>query len=165
MINCYVGLGSNLGDREQLLRQAVNLLAGLSDISILRISSIYETEPLGFTEQPNFLNAVVELKTGLDPEILLRACQDIEQQLNRVRDLKWGPRTIDLDILLYNDQRISSQVLTIPHPFLDQRLFVLIPLAEISPLLTWNGLTVQQRINLIRDQGGITYYKAWTKEA
>lgn len=159
---CYLGLGSNLGDREQFLRQAVSSLADLPETMVLQISSIYETEPVGFTEQEAFLNAAVKLKTGLSPENLLLACQAIEQQLKRVRSLKWGPRTIDIDILLYEDLQLCSPVLTIPHPLLDERLFVLIPLAEISPSLTWNGLTVQQRINLLRPEG-ITYYKAWPR--
>lgn len=158
---CYLGLGSNLGDREQFLRQAVNLLTCLPDTKVLQISSIYETEPFGFTAQGAFLNAVVKLETDLDPQTLLLLCQDIEQQLQRVRNLKWGPRTIDIDILLYDDLQICSDTLIVPHSMLDERLFVLIPLAEISPSLTWNGSTVEQRINLIGEPRGIAYYKPW----
>jgi 2-amino-4-hydroxy-6-hydroxymethyldihydropteridine diphosphokinase len=124
----YVGLGSNLGDREQAIRSAAGL------IGARRLSRIVETEPWGNEQQPKFLNAVAEVETDLEPRALLDLLLEVEQQLGRERDgAHWGPRTIDLDLLLYGGRVIDEPGLTVPHPFLHERLFVLEPLAELAP--------------------------------
>jgi 2-amino-4-hydroxy-6-hydroxymethyldihydropteridine diphosphokinase len=161
MTDCYLGLGSNIGDRERLLRQAVAYIDRVPEIAVVHCSSIYETEPVGYTNQSAFLNAVIRIKTRLSPTDLLASCMDIEQQLQRERLVKWGPRTIDIDILLYDDLQISTPVLSIPHPLMGERFFVLIPLAEINPHLIWYGETVVQYIAKLGEQQGITCYKLW----
>jgi 2-amino-4-hydroxy-6-hydroxymethyldihydropteridine diphosphokinase len=135
----YVGLGSNLGDREALIRRAADL------IGARRLSSLVETEPWGYEAQPKFLNAVAEVETALAPRALLDQLLDVERQLGRERiGPRWGPRTIDLDLLVYGDRVLDEPGLTVPHPELTGRLFVLEPLAELAPLLEIPGFgTVQ----------------------
>ncbi len=133
MATVYLGLGSNLGDREALMNQAVELLS--QKIQILSVSSLYEAAPLGFTEQPSFLNAVLKANTAFSPRKLLNFTQSVERKLGRKRTQPWGPRTVDLDILLYDNLVLEDPDLTIPHPRLHQRAFVLMPLCEIEPLL------------------------------
>lgn len=128
----YIALGSNLGNPKRQLRQAVAALEKLPDSRLQRVSSIYRSIALGPKNQPDYLNAVVLLATSLPPVALLNALQSIEQQQGRVRDVVWGPRTLDLDLLLYGDMRIESARLSIPHPRMQQRNFVLYPLREIS---------------------------------
>jgi 2-amino-4-hydroxy-6-hydroxymethyldihydropteridine diphosphokinase len=124
----YVGLGSNMGDREALIRRAAEA------IGARRLSSVRETEPWGYEAQPAFLNAVAELETTLAPGQLLDHLLDVERRLGRDRvGPKWGPRTIDLDLLLYGDEVVNEPGLHVPHPFLLERLFVLEPLAELAP--------------------------------
>jgi 2-amino-4-hydroxy-6-hydroxymethyldihydropteridine diphosphokinase len=124
----YVGLGSNMGDREALIRRAAEA------IGARRVSSVRETEPWGYEAQPVFLNAVAELETTLTPGQLLDHLLDVERRLGRDRvGPKWGPRTIDLDLLLYGDEVVDEPGLQVPHPFLLERLFVLEPLAELAP--------------------------------
>ena len=135
----YLSLGSNMGDRFEMLRQAVAQLAEHPAIAVTRISSLYETDPVGYTDQEPFLNMVVQLETELTAMALLDVCQMIEQNLNRKRLVRWGPRTIDLDILLYNQDRIETARLTVPHPRMNERAFVLIPLLEIDPGLEVAG--------------------------
>ena len=134
-MKAFVGLGSNLGERETLIRLALDDLARLPDTSIVRASSLYDSEPVGESEQPAFLNAVVMLDTELSARRLLWNLLLIERRLGRVRTRRWGPRTIDLDLLLYGDQRIDEADLTVPHPELTARAFVLVPLVELDPLL------------------------------
>jgi 2-amino-4-hydroxy-6-hydroxymethyldihydropteridine diphosphokinase len=131
----YVGLGSNLGEREALIRQALEELDGLPDTQLLRVSSLYDTEPVGETQQPNFLNAAAELETALEARRLLWNLLLIERRLGRVRTTPWGPRTIDLDLLLCGDQTIDEHDLKVPHPELTRRSFVLVPLVELDPML------------------------------
>ncbi len=131
-VHVYLGLGSNMGDRVALLQRAVHSLQEEKEIHIIELSSIYETDPIGFTEQPSFYNLVVHLVTTLSPSDLLQKILSIETKLNRVRKQRWGPRTIDIDILLYGDQRVEEENLTIPHPRLHEREVVLIPLLEIA---------------------------------
>ncbi|GAB2564490.1 2-amino-4-hydroxy-6-hydroxymethyldihydropteridine diphosphokinase [Gracilibacillus alcaliphilus] len=140
MNTAYIALGSNIAPRLDFLTQAIELLQQQETINITKQSSIYETEPVGLVEQDPFLNMVISLETELKPEELLDTCQQIEQLLGRKRDIRWGPRTIDLDILLYNQTYIESDRLLIPHPRLHERAFVLIPLAEVSPSLYIRGL-------------------------
>ncbi len=128
MTRAYVGLGANLGDREKAIRRASELL------DAIRLSTIRETEPWGYVDQPAFLNAVVEVDTELTPRGLLDRLLEIESALGRTRDgPRYGPRTIDLDLLLYGDERVDEPGLTVPHPRLHERLFVLEPLAELAP--------------------------------
>lgn len=127
----YLSLGSNVGDRAANLRTAIARLESLGQARA--ISSFYETEPVEFTAQPWFLNCAVALETGKSPSQLLRALLDLEQEMGRHRTQSKGPRTIDLDILLFGDEVIDVPGLTIPHPALAQRRFVLEPLAEIAP--------------------------------
>src|SRR5690606_5001697 len=129
----YIGLGSNLGDREQYLVKALERLEKNPKITITKMSSIYETFPIGITEQPLFLNMVIEIETIYSPIELLDLLQKIEAESGRKRDVKWGPRTLDLDILLYNQENMKSERLIVPHPRMQERGFVLIPLYEINP--------------------------------
>jgi 2-amino-4-hydroxy-6-hydroxymethyldihydropteridine diphosphokinase len=128
----YIGLGSNIEDREFHLKEAIRLLQLHPDINIRRCSSIYETDPVGFTEQPAFLNMVIQVETKLVPAELLNHMFAVEQQLGRIRDIRWGPRTIDLDLLLYGKHQFSEPELVIPHPRMAERAFVLVPLLEIA---------------------------------
>lgn len=153
--NVYLGLGSNLGDRANYLQQAIQRIAETEGIHLLRCSSIYETEPVGYTEQPSFLNQVVQVMTTLAPEPLLRILQRIELDLGRKREIRWGPRTIDIDILVYHDIRMQTETLTLPHPRMNERTFVLIPLSEIAPTLKLPGdtMTVEERCEMFKGEG------------
>ena len=132
MVQAYLGLGSNIGDRKQLLLTAIDLIGNIKGIKVTKQSSIYETAPIGYTDQPNFLNLCLEIETELSPQQLLKHCLDIEQQLHRVREIRWGPRTLDIDILLYSDNIIETDNLSVPHPRMQERAFVLIPLNDIA---------------------------------
>jgi 2-amino-4-hydroxy-6-hydroxymethyldihydropteridine diphosphokinase len=134
MVRAYVGLGANLGDREGAIRAAAERLGAV------RLSTVRETEPWGYEDQPRFLNAVAELETELPPRALLDRLLEIERELGRIRGgPRWGPRTIDLDLLLYGDERLDEPDLTVPHPRLHERRFVLQPLAELDPALEVPG--------------------------
>jgi len=146
----FLGLGSNLGDRESNLRRAEERLARLPGMRVLRRSRVYESAPVGPREQPWFLNAVLEVETKLDPQRLLAATQAIERALGRTPGPHWGPRVIDVDILLYDSVRLSTSELTLPHPEYWNRLFVLVPLAELSPHLRGpRGEPIRTRIERI----------------
>jgi 2-amino-4-hydroxy-6-hydroxymethyldihydropteridine diphosphokinase len=127
----YIALGSNLGDRQDFLKKAINAFA--PDITTLRASHIYQTPPWGFTDQPSFLNQVVETETDLEPEALLQKLKSIEKSLGRVETVRYGPRCIDLDILFYGNDTYSSEKLVIPHPMIPERAFVLVPMNELAP--------------------------------
>ncbi len=129
----YIGLGSNMGDRAKNINDAVAMLGSAEDVSVSNLSSFYETEPVGYTDQGPFINAAAEVNTTLTPRELLAKCMRIEADLGRVRTVRWGPRTIDLDILLYADLVIDEPDLKVPHPLMHEREFVLAPLAEIAP--------------------------------
>jgi len=131
----FVGLGSNLGEREAMIRDALAELGRLPQTTLTRASSLYDTEPVGDVDQPNFLNAVAQLDTALTARQLLWNLHLIEQRLGRVRTQKWGPRTIDLDLLLYGTLVLDEPDLQVPHPELAKRSFVLVPLVELDPLL------------------------------
>lgn len=136
MPDAYIGLGSNEGDRIGYIQQAHKLLSDTKGIIVLNSSSLYETEPYGFKNQEWFVNAVLKINTSLDPHKLLEECQRIEKQLGRARHSeipKWGPRTIDLDILFYDNLIIADDKLQIPHTGLHQRAYALVPLLEIEP--------------------------------
>lgn len=127
----FVGLGSNLGDRLDLLQRAVVLLGRTHGVAVVRSSRVYETEPVG-PPQPRYLNAVVEVSTTLSARALLDACLAVERRLGRVRSDRWGPRTIDLDLLTFADERIDLPGLVVPHPRMHERAFVLAPLLELE---------------------------------
>ncbi|WP_281559579.1 2-amino-4-hydroxy-6-hydroxymethyldihydropteridine diphosphokinase [Thalassomonas sp. RHCl1] len=132
----YIGLGSNLSDPEQQIRQAVIAIAGIADSSIIRISSLYFSKPMGPQDQPDYMNAVLALTTRLAPLALLDALQDIENKAGRIRkDNRWGARVLDLDILLFDQETIDNERLTVPHYGMKEREFVLLPLAEVAPSL------------------------------
>ncbi|MHB0977569.1 MAG: 2-amino-4-hydroxy-6-hydroxymethyldihydropteridine diphosphokinase [Candidatus Aquicultorales bacterium] len=139
MTGIFIGLGSNQGDRLANLRAAVVELEKRG-IALIRASSVYETAPVGKTDQPVFLNAVIEVETEEEPRGLLAECLEVEKALGRIRGERWGPRTIDLDILLYRDEAIKENGLVVPHPELAKRRFVLEPLLEIAPDLTVPGI-------------------------
>ena len=140
MTRAYVGLGANLGDRERTLRAAVDALAAETGIEVVSVSTLRETEPLGVGEQPRFLNGAVELETTLTARELLDRLLAVEQRFGRVRiPGEHGPRTLDLDLLLYGDEAIDEPGLTVPHPRLHERRFVLEPLAELTPGLVVPG--------------------------
>jgi 2-amino-4-hydroxy-6-hydroxymethyldihydropteridine diphosphokinase len=128
----YIGIGSNVGNRESNCRMAIERL-NEKGIEVKKTSSMYETEPWGFKDQPKFINMVIEAETRLEPERLLIVLKDIEKEMGRKETVKWGPRIIDLDILFYNDKIINQDELQIPHPYLHKRDFVLVPLSEIAP--------------------------------
>jgi len=130
-VTAYIGLGSNMGDKKGTCLKALDLLGRAGRVK--KVSSFYCTEPVGYREQEDFVNAVAELETDTSPEALLAECHSIEDALGRSRELRWGPRTIDLDILLYGDRVISEPTIIIPHPRLAIRRFVLVPLCEIAP--------------------------------
>lgn len=131
MVKCYMSLGSNMGDRQAHLQKAVNLLLESGRIHNIQTSHIYETEPVGYDDQQNFYNICIGFETSMEPLELLDLSQSIEQELLRVRTIKNGPRTIDLDILLYGDEKINSKRLIVPHERMYERAFVLIPLSEL----------------------------------
>jgi 2-amino-4-hydroxy-6-hydroxymethyldihydropteridine diphosphokinase len=134
MVDAYIGIGANLGKRESTMKQAVKMLGEHSDIDVMEVSKFVETEPVGGPKnQPKFLNGAVHLETMLGAKSLLNEMLEVEKRLGRTRETPWGPRTIDLDLLLYGDAIIDEPGLKVPHPRMHERLFVLIPLAEIAP--------------------------------
>jgi 2-amino-4-hydroxy-6-hydroxymethyldihydropteridine diphosphokinase len=133
MVRAYLGLGSNLDHPLRQLRQALRELDGLARVRLVRVSSLYRSTPMGPAGQPDYLNAVAALDTSLDAEALLVLLQGIEEFHHRVRGERWGPRTLDLDLLLYGNEGIETEHLRVPHAGLHERNFVLYPLAEIAP--------------------------------
>ncbi|HWQ23852.1 MAG TPA: 2-amino-4-hydroxy-6-hydroxymethyldihydropteridine diphosphokinase [Gaiellaceae bacterium] len=140
-MRAFVGLGSNLGDREAALGRAIELLRGADGVEVVAVSALRETDPVGVVEQPRFLNGVVEVRTSLSARELLAVLLAIEGALGRVRNgTRWGPRTIDLDLLLYGDEVVDEPGLRVPHPRLRERRFALEPLVELDPALDVPGL-------------------------
>lgn len=133
MNDVYLSIGTNIGERYKNLQHAIRLLRDIEGVVVVRISSVYETAAVGFTDQADFLNIAVYVKTVLSSEEMLEVCQSIETELGRVREFRWGPRIIDLDILLYNYENIETESLIIPHPRMYERAFVLVPLVDITP--------------------------------
>lgn len=130
-ITAYIGIGSNVGDRESNCRKSAELLQEAG--RVVAVSSLYYTEPVGYHEQDDFINSVASVETGRTAPELLKICLSIEDRLGRTRTLRWGPRTADLDILLFGDQVVNLPGLTIPHALMSVRKFVLVPLVEIAP--------------------------------
>jgi len=133
MTPVYIGLGSNIGNRKENMRAVYGHIIAIRGIQPVRCSRFYETVPVGGPQQPMFLNAVLEVKTSLAPHELLKRFQRIEDLMGRTRSIKWGPRSIDIDILLYGDEIVDDEQLKIPHPLMHTRLFVLEPFVEIAP--------------------------------
>ena len=149
----FLGLGSNLGDSRSLLAAALGEIARLPSTSLVRVSSLFRTEPVGLTTQPAFLNMVAEVRTEMSPAALLAAVSLIETHLGRVRSQRWGPRTIDIDLLWYDGQALRGPDLEVPHPRMGERRFVLEPLAELAPWLPLpGGVTVGEAVKRVMDQ-------------
>ncbi|WP_449354735.1 2-amino-4-hydroxy-6-hydroxymethyldihydropteridine diphosphokinase [Virgibacillus natechei] len=149
MNSVFIALGSNIEPREEYLRSALETLSEDASIFIRKKSSIYETAPVGYTDQSDFLNMVIEIDTSLTSDDLLQFCQETEQKFGRDRKIRFGPRTIDLDILIYNQENSDIESLIIPHPRMHERAFVLIPLDEIASDLiipTW-GVRARDFLN------------------
>jgi len=146
MSRAYLGIGSNLGDRLAFLQLALDALGAVPGITVTAVSPVYETDPVGGPIQDDFLNAVVEIETSLEPHGLLLVAQAAERTARRVRDQHWGPRTLDVDILLFDDARLDDPDLTIPHPWMGERAFVLAPLHDLDAALApapgdgWQGV-------------------------
>lgn len=130
----YLALGSNMGKREETLQKAIHKLQEQPGIRVLRVSNIYETDPVGYVDQDAFLNMVIAVETELSADQLLKTALTIERELGRVRLIRWGPRTIDIDLLLFGDRTIETKHLKIPHPSMAERAFVLVPLRDV-----WEG--------------------------
>ncbi len=128
----YIGIGSNLGDRLKNCKDAVSKIDNHPKIKVTKISSWIETDPVGYADQPKFINGAIEIKTSLSPVELLKALKQIEKEIGRKETFRWGPRIIDLDLLLYDSLTLKSEELTLPHPGMNERDFVKIPLQEIN---------------------------------
>ncbi|MGM9931603.1 2-amino-4-hydroxy-6-hydroxymethyldihydropteridine diphosphokinase [Pradoshia sp.] len=161
MNSAYIGLGTNLGDRESYLMNAIEELSSHPSNRITAVSSIYETDPWGYEEQGKFLNMVICLQTELSPQDLLACCMYVEKKLGRKREIRWGPRTIDLDILLYNQENIVTENLIIPHPRIMERAFVAIPLVELDKDITLPNMDkpVREVMDDIPDKKGVRVWK------
>ncbi|MCX5579065.1 2-amino-4-hydroxy-6-hydroxymethyldihydropteridine diphosphokinase [Kaistia terrae] len=147
MIDAYLGLGSNLGDREAMLRAAIAALDATPGVRVTAISSLYETPPWGPVPQGPYLNACVGIATSLSARKVLELSLAIERDHGRERAIRWGPRTLDIDVLLYGDEAIDEEGLIVPHPRMAERAFVLVPLAEIAPELMIEGKTIAAMLN------------------
>lgn len=160
MARALIGLGSNQGDRIAFLGEALGELRKLGFVD--QFSRVYETEPIGFLQQPDFLNAACSLKTDLGPQALLRELKRIERQIGRVSTFPNGPRAIDLDLLLYDDVVIDAPELQVPHPRLAERAFVLVPLMDIAPdaVEPTSGLTVASLWSMLDSEEGVRPYEA-----
>ena len=157
----YIGMGSNLGDREENLSKTLELLRRIEGTEVETFSSSFESEPMYLSEQPDYLNMAAMLSTNLFPLNLLEALLSIENKMGRVRGIKFGPRVIDLDILFFGEQIVNSEALTIPHPLLYERLFVLKPLSEIAGELICpvKQKTVAELLKLSNDNSRISKYE------
>lgn len=157
----YLGLGSNIGNRAEYLSEAVDAIRKLDACTVKQISSIYETEPWGDMDQPDFLNQVVEVETQLGPRGILSECKKIEKTLGRKNGKTGEPRTIDIDLLLYGDRIVEETGVQVPHPRIRMRRFVLVPLKEIAPDVTipGSGRTIREVLEACPDKGDVKLYK------
>jgi 2-amino-4-hydroxy-6-hydroxymethyldihydropteridine diphosphokinase len=153
MSRAYLGLGSNIGDKTANLKSAAALISADDKTRIVASSSMYSTAPVGYLDQDDFVNAVIEVETTLEPHALLELCQAAEKALRRIRKIRWGPRTLDVDVLLYDNLVSGDPVLTLPHPRMLERAFVLVPLAEIAPGLVVSGRRVDEWLKEIGSEG------------
>lgn len=149
MNKAYLGIGTNMGNRFDNLSKACELLINSDSIYKVKKSKLYETKPWGYTEQADFLNMCVEIETEFEPYELLEYCQEIEKELHRERIVHWGPRTIDVDILFFNDVVSTDERLIIPHPRIQDRAFVLIPLMDLNEELIINEKSIKEHLNLL----------------
>lgn len=165
MTSVWIGLGTNIEPRETHFIRALEKISSHQQIEMKHISSIYETEPVDYTDQADFLNMVVEIETELNPDEVLRYCQEIENDLGRVRTVRYGPRTLDLDVLIYGKEIVDAPDLSVPHPRMQERVFVLVPLAEINEDIYVPGLdkTVQEILIDLPEADRTGIYK-WPKE-
>ncbi|GIP61306.1 2-amino-4-hydroxy-6-hydroxymethyldihydropteridine diphosphokinase [Paenibacillus sp. FSL W8-0186] len=165
----YIALGANLGDREATLMEALARLDAHSKIEVLRCSRLYETDPVGYLDQPCFLNMTAALRTALGPEELLVVMQQIELELGRERKIRYGPRTVDLDLLWVEGQEIDTPLLTLPHPRMMERAFVLVPLADIVAEEESSGLyrRTQEALTSMDGKEGVRFWKIcnWRSES
>ena len=153
----YIGIGSNVGDKARQCERGVSELLKLDRHRLLRRSSLYKTQPIGHIAQDWFINLVIKLETEMDAPALLSSLKEIESRLGRVQTLRWGPRAIDLDILFFNDHQIQKDDLTVPHPLIQDRQFVLVPLVEIDPDFTHPVLkkTVKELLERLKEDQGV----------
>ena len=163
-VTAYLGLGSNLGDRMASLSEAVSRLRIPNVLTVVRTSSIYETVPWGYTSQPDFLNCVLEIETRLPPAKLLKRIERVEQEIGRTSSWRYGPRLIDVDILLYGDLclQLTDPDLVIPHPRMNQRAFVLVPLAEIAGEVIHPGFrrAISDLASSVEGREGVKFWAA-----
>ncbi|MCD2247644.1 2-amino-4-hydroxy-6-hydroxymethyldihydropteridine diphosphokinase [Listeria marthii] len=156
MARAFLSIGTNIGERLDNLNDAIQGLAASEQIKITKVSSVYETDAVGYEDQAAFLNIAAEVETNFTPVDLLDFCLALELELGRVRLFKWGPRLIDIDVLLYDDVKIDTEKLKIPHPYMKERAFVMIPLIEISPekstLLENPAILEKQGVRKIKNQ-------------
>jgi dihydroneopterin aldolase/2-amino-4-hydroxy-6-hydroxymethyldihydropteridine pyrophosphokinase len=157
----YLGLGSNIESRENYLEHALNMLDDLRLTRVVRCSSIFDTDPVGPVSQADFLNLVAGVETLLPAEVLLEEMQNIEKKLNRRREIHWGPRTIDLDLLVYGDQQVNTEQLSLPHPEISRRAFVLAPFTEIAPHVVIPGISrsVLELWQMLKEKEGVRVWK------
>ena len=157
MSKVFISLGSNMEDRYWYIQEAIHQLRAVDQIDVTVISSVYKTNPVGYVDQPAFLNLVVGLQTTLTPLELLAETQRIENDLGRKREIKWGPRTIDLDILLFDQENMELEHLILPHPRMWQRAFVIIPLLEVAPELTFkeSSFSIRDIYEQLDDKEGV----------
>jgi 2-amino-4-hydroxy-6-hydroxymethyldihydropteridine diphosphokinase len=153
----YIGIGSNIGDKVNQCEKAISEILKVDHHKLLAKSSLFKTQPTGYTSQDWFVNGVIKIETDLEAHELLRKLKAIESQLGRTETFRWGPRTIDLDILFFDDAEIHTEELQVPHPSIQERQFVLIPLAEIDRYLIHPVLkkTVQELLNNIKEDQGV----------
>lgn len=142
MNKAYLGLGTNMGDKQAYLKEACKIISDNPNINIVKISKVYKTKAWGYTNQDDFLNICIEVDTNLSPEELLEVCHEVENKLNRVRVIRWGPRTIDVDILFFNNIISTDENLILPHPRIKERAFVLIPLMDLNKELVIDNKTI-----------------------
>lgn len=161
----YIGLGANLGDRLNNIVSALICLNRCAGLKLLSVSSIYETEPVGCPNQADYLNGAACFKTELQPMQVLACCQQVETAGGRIRKERWQARTIDLDVLLYEQEIIHSGDLTIPHPLLTKRRFVLTPLAEIAPnmMVPGSNQTIRELLTVVQDDSRVKLYMTLAK--
>ncbi|MBO6716358.1 MAG: 2-amino-4-hydroxy-6-hydroxymethyldihydropteridine diphosphokinase [Rhizobiaceae bacterium] len=145
-VHAYLGLGGNIGDPRATMAEALRILDADPEIAVEAVSSLYKTPPWGITDQPDFLNAAAEVSTSLPPRELLARCLETEKQLHRVRDRRWGPRSVDLDVLIFGDLEVDEPGLQLPHPRMMDRAFVLVPLVELAPELAIGDARLDARL-------------------
>ena len=153
----YIALGSNIGERYTYLTEAIQFLNKSPYIQVDDVSSVYETDPVGYTDQSCFLNLVIKISTNLSPQELLKVTQKVENGLGRKREIRWGPRTIDLDILLYNQENIEAENLIVPHPRMFERAFVIVPLLEINQDIKQD--ISRSQVEEMKRREGVTVWK------